>query len=395
MDLNQFDTLLVILATAVMTASIFRYFKMPTIVGYILAGVLVGPQLIGIISEPEETARIAEFGIVFLLFMIGLEFSMVKMIALRKIVFGFGGMQVLVAMLITIFFGLQLGMSISESIVVGGIVSMSSTAIVSKQLLEQDELHTLHGKHAISILLFQDLAVIPILIFIPELVDIHGAMLTKKLGWSLIKGFMAIAFILALGRWVLRPLFSRIALSRAVEIFTLSVLLVALGCAWITHSLGLSLALGGFLAGMMLAETEYRGRIEQDIRPFRDVLLALFFISIGTQFNIHIIPIGWQWMLLLLAALLLFKTLTIAMLGRLYGLSSDDALRTGLILAHGGEFGFAILTLALSYGVLPADYGQVVLGSILLSMIIAPLMIHFHDKTVTILLGKRDENSQN
>lgn len=384
MQLGIVDSVLILLFIAVIITTIFRRLQIPAIVGYILVGIVVGPHAFAFISNSKIVADIAEFGIIFLMFTIGLEFSLPRLLLMKKLVFGYGGSQVLLSILITTLMGIAFKMTLPESVIIGFVVAMSSTAIVSKQLTEQLELNSAHGSAAIGILLLQDLAVIPIFILIPSLVNISGHALAINMSFALLKGIAAIIIILSLGRWVLRPLFYMIANTRSLELFTLSALLVTVGAAWITHQMGLSTALGAFLAGMMLGETEFRHQIESEIRPFRDVLLGFFFISIGMQFNTSIVIEAWPWMLLLLMTLIVFKTLLIFLLGLGFE-NKVVAGRTSLILAHGGEFSFAILALALSYQLLPADYGQVILGAILLSMVLAPIFIRFNKQMIGLL----------
>lgn len=382
MDFPIFNSVLLLLLVAVTVSALLIRLKLPAIFAYLVVGILVGPHGLAWIPDTKATREVAEFGIVFLMFTIGLEFSFARLVSMKKTVFAYGGLQVILSIACTLGIGLFFGMNIVHSLVIGCIVAMSSTAIVTKQLTDQSELHSRHGHRAMGILLFQDLAVIPILILIPSLSDVvHGAV-GPEIIQALLKGAAAIFIILTIGRWVLKPMFYTIAESQSVELFTLCTLLVTLGCAWISHILGMSLALGAFLAGMMLSESEFRHQIEVDIRPFRDVLLGLFFISVGMQLNLHIILASWHWTALLLAALLIFKTGLIAGIARVFGDDNSVSLRVGMILAHGGEFGFALLTLALSNQVIPYDYAQVILGAILFSMAIATLLIR-HNAAIT------------
>ena len=287
----------------------------------------------------------------------------------------------------------MLGMSLLAALVTGSIVSMSSTALVVKQLNDQFELQSPHGLNAVGILLFQDLAVIPIIILISSLTKESHQALAVTLLWAVLKGILAIGLIFILGRWLLKPLFHFITKSRTIELFTLTVLLVTLTAAWITQSLGLSYALGAFLAGMMLAETQYRHQIEIEIRPFRDILLALFFITIGMLTNIATWAGTWSWILLLLSALVLGKMLLIIALSRFAGSYFSTAARTGIVLAQGGEFGFAILNLAMDNDILPLDYQQVILAALLLSIAISPLLIRFNKQIADFLLPKSTDIS--
>ncbi|CAN5374488.1 monovalent cation:proton antiporter family protein [soil metagenome] len=389
--LSVFEGTLILLALAIFVSVLFRRLQIPTLLGYICVGILVGPYTLGWFVDSTSTNELAEFGVVLLLFTIGLEFSLARLVAMKFTVFGYGGLQVLLSIVITTAMGMLLGMTWPQSLVIGSVVAMSSTAIVTKLLADQAELDSDHGQNAMGILLFQDLAVIPLLIMIPSLAGSGGVehpLFSTALVWALFKGILAVVIILSIGHWVLRPLFYQILARRSAELFTLTALFVTLSAAWLTQKLGLSLALGAFLAGMMIGETEFRHQIEADIRPFRDVLLALFFISIGLQFNPHILVTAWSWTLLLLGALIVFKVLLVSGLGRVLQYNKVTALRTGLLLAQGGEFGFAILALVLSYHLLPKDYGEVILAALVLSMIIAPFVIRYNQKIAKFIFPR-------
>ncbi|NIR59161.1 MAG: potassium transporter, partial [Gammaproteobacteria bacterium] len=294
MDYGLFEQILVLLAAAVVSVALFRRLHLPPILAYLAIGVAVGPHGLGWIPNTPETHFLAEFGVVFLLFTIGLEFSLPQLLAMRGAVLGLGGTQVAISTVSVAFLAWLVGLSPDAAFVVGAALALSSTALVTKQLAEQVELNSRHGRLAVGVLLFQDVAVIPFLVVIAAL---GGA--ADGVTWPLLvglgKGALAVAALLAAGRWLLRPLFHEIAAARSSELFTLAVLLVTLIAAWGTHALGLSMALGAFLAGMMLGETEFRHQIEADIRPFRDVLLGLFFITVGMLLDLHALPDVWYW----------------------------------------------------------------------------------------------------
>jgi CPA2 family monovalent cation:H+ antiporter-2 len=376
MNIHTLEIILTLLAVAVVTITLFRRFHLPAILGYLMVGILVGPFGFGLVESTEDTRFLAEFGVVFLLFTIGLEFSLPQMIAMKGMVFGLGGGQVLITGLLGAGFAWLMGLTPDVALVVGGILALSSTAIVSKQLSEQVELNTQHGRLGISILLFQDLAVIPLLVVIPLLAGASSdqGLLTLLL-WALLKAALVFAAIMAIGHWLLRPLFHEIASSRSAELFTLTVLLVTLAAAWLTHEAGLSLALGAFLAGMMLGETQYRHQIEADIRPFQDVFLGLFFITVGLRVDLLSLLPNLHWVLLLAAGLLLIKFSIILGLVRVIGQSMSTAFRSGILLAQGGEFGFVLLDLSLESQLLPGQTGQILFAAIIISMAISPFLI--------------------
>lgn len=388
MGFDILESILCVFVIALVVTVIFRRLRLSVILGYLIVGALVGPNALKLIPDSGSIKELAEFGIVFLMFTVGLEFSLPKLFSLRYPVFFIGGLQVLFCIAITTLCGTLLGMSTISAIIVGGVVAMSSTALVVKQLHDQMELNSPHGLNAIGVLLFQDLAVIPFIILISELTTQGNDSIISIIVWALLKGVLAIILIYILGTWLLRPLFRMISKTRAIELFTLTVLLVTLTSAWLTHLFGLSFALGSFLAGMMLSETEFRHQIEVEIRPFRDILLGLFFITIGMLTNFSSWHQTWEWITLLLVAITIGKMSVIILLSRLCRNSYSVSLRTALVLAQGGEFGFAILTLALTQNIIPTEYGQVILAALLISIAISPIFIYFNEKIANALLAK-------
>jgi len=393
MEHNTLRSILILLAAAVLVVVALKRVKLPTVIAYLATGFIVGPYGLGWIADSEDTRALAEFGVVFLLFTLGLEFSLPRLIVMRKAVLMLGGLQVLLTTAGTALAAWLLGVKLPVAIVIGGAFAMSSTAIVVKQLAEQNELNLQHGRLTIAVLLFQDLAVIPFLILIPGLSHGIGPELAGALLLAFGKGALAVIVILAFGRWLLRPLFHQIASTRSAELFTLAVLLFTLASAWSTAALGLSLALGAFLAGMMLAETEFRHQVEADIRPFRDILLGLFFVTVGMLINPHTIVRYWWLLLLSVALLMLFKTLLVGALTRLLGSDRATSLRTALALNQGGEFGFALLALGLAQAVIRAPVAEFGLAVIVISMLVSPLLIRFNGALATRLFP-RDESAE-
>lgn len=380
MNIHTLQIILLLLGVAVLTVTLFRRLHLPPILGYLIVGILVGPFGTGMVASTEDTRFLAEFGVVFLLFTIGLEFSLPQMIAMKGSVFGLGGSQVLITSIIIAIGAWLLGLSPQAAAISGAILALSSTAIVIKQLSEQVELNAEHGRLGVSILLFQDLAVIPLLVVIPILAGDSGSGMFWPLIQAVVKAALVFAAIMAVGHWLLRPLFHEIARARSAELFTLTVLLVSLAAAWLTHEAGLSLALGAFLAGMMLGETEYRHQIEADIRPFQDVFLGLFFVTVGMRVDlVSLLPI-LHWVILLSVTLILFKASVIIFLARLSGRSIATAFRSGLLLAQGGEFGFVLLDLSLGSGLLPGEPGQLLFAAIIISMAASPFLIRYNGK---------------
>lgn len=388
MDHGYLNEILILFSVAVAAVVGCLHMRLPPILGYLLIGVLVGPYGLAFVTDTEHTRALAEFGVVFLLFTIGLEFSLPQLVHMKGAVLGLGGAQVIGTTVIVALLAGRFGVDFEAALVLGGIIAMSSTALVIKQMTDQVELHSRHGRNAVGILLFQDLMVIPFLILVspPSVARDASAGMTVLV--AVAQGLAALALIFVLGRWVLRPLFHFVARYRSMELFTLTALLISLGAAWLTNQLGLSLALGAFVAGMMLGETEFRHQIEAEIRPFRDIFLGLFFITVGMLFNTRLLPEIWISVLVTLTALILFKMLFITLLCRVAGWDTAVSLRTGLVLAHGGEFGFAILTLALEGRMIENDHGQVILAALLISMGLAPLVIRYNGRLVAWLTPK-------
>ncbi|MES9970130.1 MAG: monovalent cation:proton antiporter-2 (CPA2) family protein [Candidatus Thiodiazotropha sp.] len=378
MNIHTLQIILILLGVAVITVTLFKRLHLPPILGYLIVGILVGPFGSGVIASNEETQFLAEFGVVFLLFAIGLEFSLPQMIAMKGAVFGLGGSQVLLTALIAGAVAWLLGLELVAAVITGAILALSSTAIVIKQLSEQVELNTGHGRVGVSILLFQDLAVIPLLVIIPILASDTEQGLLIPLSWALLKATLVFVVIMAIGHWALRPLFHEIARARSAELFTLTVLLVSLAAAWLTHEAGLSLALGAFLAGMMLGETEYRHQIEADIRPFQDVLLGLFFVTVGMRVDLMSLLPQLHWVFIIAAALIAAKAGIILLLVRQTKRSLATAFRSGLLLAQGGEFGFVLLDLSLQSSLIPGEAGQMLFAAIIISMAISPFLIRYN-----------------
>jgi len=375
-----FHSILILLGVAVVLVALFRYLRLPQILAYLCAGIVVGPYGMGWIPDLEGTRTLAEFGLVFLMFTVGLEFSLPKLIAMKTMVFGLGGAQVLISSLVFGFVAWVFDVPPEGAVVIGGMLAMSSTAIVLKLLTEQLEQNSRHGRHAISVLLFQDLIVVPFLILIPALGGDMEQSVWMSLGWAFLKSVLVLVGIFIVGRWLLRPFFHEVASAKLREYFMLAVLLLTLAAAWITEIAGLSLALGAFLAGMMMGETEYRHQVEGDILPFRDILLGLFFVTIGMMLDLSVMLELWPWVLVSVAAIIVFKTLLVFGLGKLFAMETGVALRTGLVLSQVGEFAFALILLANQHQLLCARTSQIVLASIILSMMLAPLIVRYNGR---------------
>jgi monovalent cation:H+ antiporter-2, CPA2 family len=368
------ELVLILLATAVFVVVLFRQLRLPALIGYLLVGILIGPHALGWVAESGDTRYLAEFGVVFLMFSVGLEFSLPKLVTMRRVVFGLGAAQVGATLMLVLLLCMAAGLGWRAGLVLGGTLAMSSTAILAKMLAERLELNSQHGRAIIGVLLFQDLAVVPFLILIPALAQ-SPENLVRLLFWASVKAAAVLAVVLFLGQRLMRPWFHLVARQKSPELFMLNLLMFTLGLAWVTEQSGLSLALGAFLAGMLISETEYRYQVEQDIRPFQDVLMGLFFVTIGMQLDPMEVWRHLPWVAGVLTALLAFKSLVVTGLSRLFGADPGTSLRTGLALCAGGEFGLVLLSQAAGLRVLAPEVIQVVLAAMILSMFVAPFII--------------------
>jgi len=401
---STLDLTLLYLLAAVVGVVICRLVRLPPMLGYLAVGVVIGPNALALAKDSGGVSYLAEFGVVFLMFVIGLEFNLPKLKSMRSLVFGLGSSQVILTMLATVLGYVLLGVGLAwiglddahpngllgwglnwqSAIALGGALAMSSTAIVVKLMAERLELDSQHGRRVMGVLLFQDLAVVPLLVLIPTL-GASGADLTKALFLATIKATVLLGLLLAGGQKLMHWWLTLVARRKSEELFMLNLLLVTLGLAWLTEHFGLSLALGAFVAGMLVAETEYKHQVETDIRPFHDVLLGLFFITIGMKLDWRIVIDHWVLVLLLTTLPVLFKFALVAGLARWFGAQPGVALRTGLYLAQAGEFGFVLLNLASEHQLLAHRAQSPLLASMVLSMMATPFIIHYSNRIVNRL----------
>ncbi|HTR08458.1 MAG TPA: cation:proton antiporter [Paraburkholderia sp.] len=383
--ISPLEMTLFLLLASVVGVVLFRFLNLPPMLGYLTVGILVGPRALGIVPDTHGAQNLAEFGVVFLMFSIGLEFSLSKLRAMRHAVFGLGLLQVMGTIAVALLLGFVLEpwvhITWQACVALGGALAMSSTAIVSKMLSERLEIESEHGRNILGVLLFQDLAVVPLLIVIAAFGG-SSASLIESLGMAAVKIVLALGILLIVGQKFMTRWFNVVARRRSQELFVLNVLLVTLGAAFITDKFGLSLALGAFIAGMLIAETPYRHQVEEDIKPFRDVLLGLFFVTTGMLLNPHVI---WQHPLMVTGFLVgpvVLKAVLITALTRFFGASPGVAMRTGLGLAQAGEFGFVLLNLILDKHLVDPTLLQAILAAMLLSMLAAPFLIQNADRIV-------------
>jgi monovalent cation:H+ antiporter-2, CPA2 family len=396
---STLELILLYLVAAVAGVVVCRLARLPPMLGYLVVGVVIGPNALALAKDTAGVRTLAEFGVVLLMFVIGLEFNLPKLKSMRSLVFGLGLAQVAFTVIGTVIGHFLLGwvfsftdrpwqLSWQGAIVLAGAMAMSSTAIVGKLMAERLELESEHGRRVMGTLLFQDLAVVPLLVLIPAL-NSSAADLAGALTWATLKAAALLTLLLVGGQRVMRWWLTLVARRKSEELFMLNLLLMTLGLAWLTEQAGLSLALGAFLAGMLIAETEYKHQVETDIRPFHDVLLGLFFITIGMKLDWHAVANQWFLVLLLTLAPVLAKFLLVALLAKLFGAAPGVALRTGLYLAQAGEFGFVLLTLGAEQQLIEPVWLSPVLASMVLSMLATPLLI-LHSNRIVMRLSSSD-----
>ena len=386
-------TLLYLLA-AVSGVVACRSLKLPPTLGYLAVGVVIGPHALALAENSEVVRYLGEFGVVFLMFVIGLEFNLPKLRSMRRHVFGLGLLQVVLTMLLVTLGSLFLAsmaptlwkMNWQTALALSGAIAMSSTAIVVKLLKERLELDSEHGKRVMGALLFQDLAVVPLLVLIPAL-GTSPDKLFMALALAGLKAAVLVGLLLSGGQRIMRWWLTIVARRKSEELFVLNLLLVTLALAWLTERAGLSLALGAFIAGMLISETEYKHQVETDIRPFHDVLLGLFFISIGMMLDWRIVLERWPLVLVLATLPVLFKLLLVTALARVLGATAGVSLRTGLYLAQAGEFGFVLLSLAQGSQLVPSSLLNPILASMVLSMLATPFIIMQSNRIVMRLVS--------
>lgn len=380
MESHYFQDILILLAAAIVSVPVFKKLGLGSVLGYLFAGAVVGPSGLAFITQIEEIRHFAEFGVVFLLFVIGMELKPERLWSMRKQVFGLGGLQVLITGALLTGIVLLMGIETSPALVIGMGLALSSTAFVLQMLDERGEMSTHHGQASFSILLLQDVAVVPLLAMVSLLSAGNESL--DGLEWAVLEAVLVIVAVILFNRYMLSPLLRQIALTRNAEVFTAAALLAVLGTAWLMEEVGLSLAMGAFLAGLMMSDSHYRHQVFADINPFRGILLGLFFMGVGMSVNFALFLEQAPLILALLAALLLIKWLVLYVLARFFLDHSKDALRTSLYLSQSGEFGFVLFALAASNQLLSNDLVQTLTVVIALSMVTTPLMPVIAEKII-------------
>lgn len=390
----MFANLLIILASSLVVIALFRRLRLPPVLGYLCVGLLVGPSAFDWVNESEHLPDVAELGVVFLLFSLGLEFSLSKMIALRQVVFRLGSQQVLVSTALLGLLLMLLGMPITPALLLGAGLSLSSTAIVTKELGSLGEVFSSHGQNAVGVLLFQDVVAVLLLTLVPVFAGSSEQAWYWALPLTLVKTVVLFVGLLLASRWILPRLFHEVAASRSAELFVLLALVIVLLTAWLTHLLGLSPALGAFLAGMLLGESHYRHQIEADIRPFRDILLGVFFVSIGMLIDLQLFVSHSLLIIGLTVGLMVIKGIVVALLVKWRGSDSETAWRSGLALAQGGEFCFALMAQMQQNSMMPEGLGNLLLAATFCSMLLTPLLLRAAPRIAAVLHRKPNQEAQ-
>lgn len=390
----MFANLLIILASSLVMIALFRRLRLPPVLGYLCVGLLVGPSAFDWVNESEHLPDVAELGVVFLLFSLGLEFSLSKMIALRQVVFRLGSQQVLISTALLGLLLMLLGMPMTPALLLGAGLSLSSTAIVTKELGSLGEVFSSHGQNAVGVLLFQDVVAVLLLTLVPVFAGSSEQAWYWALPLTLAKTVVLFVGLLLASRWLLPRLFHEVAASRSAELFVLLALVIVLLTAWLTHLLGLSPALGAFLAGMLLGESHYRHQIEADIRPFRDILLGVFFVSIGMLIDLQLFLSHSLLILGLTVGLMVIKGIVVALLVKWRGSDSETAWRSGLALAQGGEFCFALMAQMQQNSLMPEALGDLLLAATFCSMLLTPLLLRAAPRIAAVLHRKPNQEAQ-
>ncbi len=394
MSESLFQELLIILSFSLAGVLLLQRLRVASIVAYMAVGAIIGPGMLGLIAEPAQFAFLAEFGVVFLLFALGLEFSLKKMLTMRYAVFGVGGIQVLVCSLIFFAAVYSWGASVSSSLLIAGSLALSSTAIVTRELSNNRQLHNLHGQLSVGVLLFQDLVAIVFLVLVPVLAGNGEQSLIASLAQAAGSALVVFVVLLTAGRWLLPVVFREVAKSNSDEIFLLTTLVIVLFAAWFAHALHLSMPLGAFLIGMMLGEGSWKYQIESDIRPFKDILLGLFFVTIGMNVDLGLLLEHGPRLLLFTLALLAIKSLIVAAVVRGLGYSSQNAAAVGVNLAQAGEFGLALMTLAVAAGLVPIDQASFVILIAIFTMMLSPVLIRRSQQISRLLFNNGTTGKQ-
>lgn len=376
--------IVVLLAAAVIAVPLFKRLGLGSVLGYLAAGLAVGPFGLGLFTDPQTIIHVAELGVVMFLFTIGLEMQPSRLWAMRGEIFGLGLAQVGMAILGLTGAGLAMGLSPVVSFIAGTGFVLTSTAIVFQMLEERGEISTPRGRRMVAILLFEDLAVMPLLALVAFMAPGGAEATAGDRIASILIGVGAIAALVAAGLWLLNPLFRLLAAARAREVMTAAALLVVIGSAWAMQLGGLSMALGAFLAGVLLSGSVFRHQLEADIEPFRGILLGLFFLGVGMALDLNVIAAEWRLIALSVMVYMVLKSIVIYGVARLFKIGNREALRRMVMMAQGGEFAFVLFAAATGVGLIDADANAVMTATIIVSMMLTPLLVILHDRLLPV-----------
>jgi glutathione-regulated potassium-efflux system protein KefB len=379
-----------LLGAAVVAVPIFKRLGLGSVLGYLAAGLVIGPFGLGLFADPQAILHVAELGVVMFLFIIGLEMEPSRLWNMRREIFGLGLMQVGVCSALLSCVGLALGFPLGISFVAAAGFVLTSTAIVMQVLEERGEMSTPKGQRMVSVLLLEDLAIVPLLALVAFLAPGGADVTLAARLTSVAIGLGAIVALIAVGRWLLNPMFSLLASARAREVMTAAALLVVLGSALAMQLGGLSMAMGAFLAGVLLSESSFRHQLEADIEPFRGLLLGLFFLGVGMALNLTVIAANWQLVTISVVSYIVLKFLGIYGIARLLGSGNREALERAVIMAQGGEFAFVLYAAATSVGLITGEANAILTATIIISMILTPVMIIIHDRLVPVAAPSMD-----
>lgn len=398
-DMSYLPDILILLGVSIITVVLLGKLKVSPVLGYLVVGAMIGVNGFNLIKEPEYTTAVGEFGVVFLLFVTGLELTFERLIKMRVHVFGFGGLQLiftsLLIYIVLITLGYKIGIVLPQTtvIVVSLAIALSSTAIVLQVLEETGTQSSQMGRLSLAILLMQDFAVVPLLAVLPILNQ--GQDVLATIGVAGLKALGAIALITLFGRWCLRPFFSLIASAKTDEVYVTTTLLIVLGAAWVTSTLGLSTAMGAFIAGILIAETEYRNRVEYSIMPFQGLFMSLFFITVGMSVDWHFILLKWKELFITSFGIIFIKSLVIFVLCKIFKFKVGESLHTALLLSQGGEFAFILFNIAASQEIINRDLGQLLFVTVAMTMAITPILSIIGAKLENMLDSNVEEHQVN
>jgi monovalent cation:H+ antiporter-2, CPA2 family len=367
--------IVIILFVSIPIVFIFNKFRIPSIVGFLIAGILIGPHVFKLITEIEQIEMMAEIGVILLLFTIGLEISLQRLMHMRRLLIVAGGLQVSLTIIITGFLFYLVGIPLNQSVFFGMLLSLSSTAIVLKLLDDKNELEAPHGRIAVGMLIFQDIAIVPMILFVPVLA-LAGDVRFGMIALQFLVALLAIGIIIVLARFFIPKIIYQMAKLRIREVFTIGTLLLILGTAHLTEMAGLSLALGAFIAGLMISESEFSHQVFADIIPLKDAFISIFFVSIGLLLNVQLVLEVPLVIIILIVGIVVIKSGIIVLVIRYMKFPTRTALIAGLSLAQVGEFSFVLASVGIMYNILPAEYYHAFLASSIFTMLLTPLLVH-------------------